>query len=205
MAWMNISRPNISASGSRAIAAGLVAAAALALVAVPGAVAAQAPVAGEQAPVAGEHAPELLARFHGDWAGTVMFRNVLTGESQTVGATLTGKPQGTAALLDMLLDDGKGRLVRQPFKISVNAPGQTFTRDPGDEAVTFRITSGNLAPGASEPVKLVLEGRGAEQAVPMDVRETIEIMGDQMVWRREMKPDGGQYGFRSEYRLTRKP
>jgi hypothetical protein len=54
-------------------------------------------------------------------------------------------------------------------------------------------------------VKLVLEGRGAEQAVPMDVRETIEIDGDRMIWRREMKPDGGQYGFRSEYRLTRKP
>jgi hypothetical protein len=39
----------------------------------------------------------------------------------------------------------------------------------------------------------------------MDVQETIEIVGDTMIWRREMKPDGGQYGFRSEYRLTRKP
>lgn len=193
MAWMSISRRNISASGSR-----LAAAVALALLAVPAAVSAQAPAIEE-------HAPLLLSRFVGSWEGTVLFRNVLNGESQTVGATMTGKPQGNATLLDMLLDDGKGRLVRQPFKISVNAPGRTFTRDPGDEAVTFRITEGNLAPGATEPVKLVLEGRGAEQAVPMDVRETIEINGDQMVWRREMKPDGGAYGFRSEYRLTRKP
>ena len=193
MAWMSISRQNISASGSR-----LLAAAALALLVVP------APVLA-QAPAVEEHAPLLLSRFVGAWEGTVLFRNVLNGESQTVGATMTGKPQGNATLLDMLLDDGKGRLVRQPFKISVNAPGRTFTRDPGDEAVTFRITEGNLAPGATEPVKLVLEGRGAEQAVPMDVRETIEINGDQMVWRREMKPDGGAYGFRSEYRLTRKP
>jgi hypothetical protein len=134
-----------------------------------------------------------------------MFRNVLNGNTQTVGATMTGKPQGDAVMLDMLLDDGKGRLVRQPFKVSVNAPGRTFTRDPGDEAVTFRITSGNLAPAPAEPVLLVLEGRGSEQAVPMDVRETIEIDGDKMVWRREMKPDGGSYGFRSEYRFTRKP
>ena len=193
MAWMSISRQNISASGSR-----LLAAAALALLAVP------APVLA-QAPAVEEHAPLLLSRFVGAWEGTVLFRNVLNGETQTVGATMTGKQQGNATLLDMLLDDGKGRLVRQPFKISVNAPGRTFTRDPGDEAVTFRITEGNLAPGATEPVKLVLEGRGAEQAVPMDVRETIEINGDQMVWRREMKPDGGAYGFRSEYRLTRKP
>lgn len=193
MAWMSISRPNISASASR-----LFAAAALALLAVPAAVSAQAPAVGE-------HAPLLLARFHGNWEGTVLFRNVLNGETQTVGATMTGKPQGNAALLDMLLDDGKGRLVRQPFKISVNAPTRSFTRDPGDEAVTFRIAEGNLAPGATEPVKLVLEGRGAEQAVPMDVRETIEIDGDKMIWRREMKPDGGAYGFRSEYRLTRKP
>jgi hypothetical protein len=170
----------------------------LALMAAPTAVSAQ--VAAVE-----EHAPLLLARFHGDWQGTVMFRNVLNGDTQSVGATMTGKPQGNAALLDMLLDDGKGRLVRQPFKISVNAPGRTFTRDPGDEAVTFRIAEGNLAPGATDPVKLVLEDRGSEQAVPMDVRETIEINGDKMVWRREMKPDGGQYGFRSEYRLTRKP
>lgn len=193
MAWMSISRPNISASGSR-----LFAAAALALLVVPTSVSAQTPVVEE-------HAPLLLARFLGNWEGTVLFRNVLNGESQTVGATMTGKLQGNATLLDMLLDDGKGRLVRQPFKISVNTPGRTFTRDPGDEAVTFRIVEGNLAPGATDPVKLVLEGRGSEQAVPMDVRETIEINGDQMVWRREMKPDGGQYGFRSEYRLTRKP
>lgn len=193
MAWMSISRQNISASGSR-----LLAAAALALLVVP------APILA-QAPAVGEHAPLLLSRFVGAWEGTVLFRNVLNGETQAVGATMTGKPQGNATLLDMQLDDGKGRLVRQPFKISVNAPGRTFTRDPGDEAVTFRITEGNLAPGATEPVKLVLEGRGAEQAVPMDVRETIEINGDQMVWRREMKPDGGAYGFRSEYRLTRKP
>ncbi len=176
----------------------LFAAAACALVALPPAVSAQTPAAQE-------HAPQLLARFHGDWAGTVIFRNVLNGETQTVNATMTGKPQGDAALIDMLLDDGKGRLVRQPFKISVNAPSRTFTRDPGDEAVTFRIASGSLEPGAAEPVKLVLETRGAEQAVPMDVRETIEINGNQMVWRREMKPDGGDYGFRSEYRLTRKP
>jgi hypothetical protein len=152
-----------------------------------------------------EHAPLLLARFQGNWEGTVMFRNVLNGQTQTVGATMSGKPQGDAVMLDMLLDDGKGRLVRQPFKVSVNAPGRTFTRDPGDEAVTFRIASGNLAPAPAEPVTLVLEGRGSEQAVPMDVRETIEIDGDKMVWRREMKPDGGSYGFRSEYRFTRKP
>lgn len=198
MAWMSISRPNISASASRVRVSGLVAAALLALLAAPAAVPAQSAAVEE-------HAPQLLARFHGNWEGEVLFRNVLNGETQTVGATMTGKPQGNAALLDMLLDDGKGRLVRQPFKISVNAPGRTFTRDPGDEAVTFRIAEGNLAPGAAEPVKLVLEGRGSEQAVPMDVRETIEIDGNRMVWRREMKPDGGAYGFRSEYRLTRKP
>lgn len=201
MAWMSISRQNISASGSRRPAAAvsrLAAAIALALLAAPAAVA-------QQAAAVQEHAPLLLARFHGTWEGNVLFRNVLNGETQTVGATMTGKPQGDAALIDMLLDDGKGRLVRQPFKLSVNAPSRSFTRDPGDEAVTFRIVEGNLAPAAAEPVKLVLEGRGSEQAVPMDVRETIEINGDQMVWRREMKPDGGAYGFRSEYRLTRKP
>jgi hypothetical protein len=193
MAWMNISRPNISASASR-----LFAAAALALAVLPAAAPAQ------QAPME-EHAPLLLARFQGNWEGSVMFRNVLNGQTQTVGATMSGKPQRDAVMLDMLLDDGKGRLVRQPFKVSVNAPGRTFTRDPGDEAVTFRIASGNLAPAPAEPVTLVLEGRGSEQAVPMDVRETIEIDGDKMVWRREMKPDGGSYGFRSEYRFTRKP
>jgi hypothetical protein len=198
MAWMNISRPNISASASR-----LLAAAALSLAAVPAQVSAQpAPAPAQVSP---EHAPLLLARFEGNWEGTVMFRNVLNGQTQTVGATMAGKPQGDAVMLDMLLDDGKGRLVRQPFKVSVNAPGRTFTRDPGDEAVTFRIASGNLAPAPAEAVTLVLEGRGSEQAVPMDVRETIEIDGDKMVWRREMKPDGGSYGFRSEYRFTRKP
>lgn len=193
MAWMSISRPNISASASR-----LAAALALALLA-PSALHAQAPA------TAGEHAPQLLARFLGDWEGTVMFRNVLNGQTQSVGATMKGKPQGDRVVLDMLLDDGKGRLVRQPFSISVNAPSRSFTRDPGDEAVTLRIVSGNLAPTAAEPVALVMEGRGSEQAVPMDLRETIDISGDQMVWRREMKPDGGAWGFRSEYRLTRKP
>lgn len=191
----------------------MVAAVGLALLTLPAAASAQAPSAqapsapapSAPAPAVQEHAPLLLARFHGNWQGNVLFRNVLNGESQTLGATMTGKPQGNAVVLDMLLDDGKGRLVRQPFKVSVNAPGRTFTRDPGDEAVTFRIASGNLAPSPTEPVTLVLEARGSEQAVPMDVRETIEIAGDTMIWRREMKPDGGQYGFRSEYRLTRKP
>jgi hypothetical protein len=191
----------------------MVAAVGLALLTLPAAASAQAPSAqapsapapSAPAPVVQEHAPLLLARFHGNWEGNVLFRNVLNGESQTVGATMTGKPQGDAVVLDMLLNDGKGRLVRQPFKVSVNAPGRTFTRDPGDEAVTFRIASGNLAPSPTEPVTLVLEARGSEQAVPMDVQETIEIVGDTMIWRREMKPDGGQYGFRSEYRLTRKP
>ena len=72
MAWMSISRPNISASASRVRVSGLVAAALLALSAVPTAVSAQAAAAEE-------HAPQLLARFHGDWQGTVMFRNVLNG------------------------------------------------------------------------------------------------------------------------------
>jgi hypothetical protein len=147
----------------------------------------------------------VLARFHGNWEGTVMFRNVLTGNTETVNATMKGADQGARTVLDILLDDGKGRLVRQPLAISINSQDRLFTRDPGDEAVTFRIVSGNLAPAATEPVALVLEGRGSEQAVPMDVRETIEIDGDKMVWRREMKPDGGAYGFRSEYRFTRKP
>jgi hypothetical protein len=193
MAWMNISRQNISASASR-----LAAAAALALL-LPATAAAQAPAA------VTETAPALLARFLGQWEGEVAFRNVLNGDMQTVGATMKGTMQGNRAVLDILLDDGKGRLVRQPLAISVNAPDRTFTRDPGDEAVTFRITGGNLAPTPTEPVTLVLEGRGSEQAVPMDVRETIDITGDKMVWRREMKPDGGTYGFRSEYRFTRKP
>jgi hypothetical protein len=192
---MNISRPNISASASR-----FAAALALALLLLPAAASAQA------APAAsGAHAPQLLARFLGDWEGTVMFRNVLNGQTQSVGATMKGKPQGERVMLDMLLDDGKGRLVRQPFAISVYAPSRRFTRDPGDEAVTLQIVSGNLAPADSEPVSLVMEGRGSEQAVPVDLRETIEINGNQMVWRREMKPDGGTWGFRSEYRLTRKP
>jgi hypothetical protein len=201
MAWMNISRQNISASASR-----LAATLALALL-LPTAVAAQAAfaaTAAQAAPTAA-HAPQLLARFLGDWEGTVMFRNVLNGQTQSVGATMKGKPQGERVMLDMLLDDGKGRLVRQPFTISVDAPSRRFTRDPGDEAVTLRIVSGNLAPTDAEPVSLVMEGRGSEQAVPMDLRETIEISGGQMVWRREMKPDGGSWGFRSEYRLTRKP
>jgi hypothetical protein len=146
-----------------------------------------------------------MSRFNGQWDGQVLFRNVLNGETQTVGVTMTGKPQGDAVVLDMLLDDGKGRLVRQPFKVSVNAPSRTFTRDPGDEAVTFRITSGELDTPAGTPLTLVLEGRGSEQAVPMDVRETLIFDGPSLVWRREMKPDGGAYAFRSEYRLTRKP
>lgn len=193
MAWMNISRRNISASASR-----LAAAAALALIA-PVAASAQAP-----APAA-QTAPALLARFLGQWEGEVAYRNVLNGQMQTVGATMKGSMQGNRAILDILLDDGKGRLVRQPLAISVDAPSRSFTRDPGDEAITFRIVEGNLSPTALEDVALVLEGRGSEQAVPMDVRETISITGDKMVWRREMKPDGGTYGFRSEYRFTRKP
>lgn len=193
MAWMSISRQNISASASS-----LAAAVALALL-VPAAASAQAPASAPQT------APALLARFLGQWEGEVAYRNVLNGEMQTVGATMKGTTQGNRTVLDILLDDGKGRLVRQPLAISVDAPSRTFTRDPGDEAVTFRIVSGNLAPAPAEPVALVLEGRGSEQAVPMDVRETIEINGDKMVWRREMKPDGGTYGFRSEYRFTRKP
>jgi hypothetical protein len=200
MAWMNISKPNISALASRPPVAAalfrLLAAAALA-----------APTAGVWSTVASaqESAPLLLSRFNGDWEGQVVFRNVLNGQTQTVGASMAGKPQGNAVVLDMLLDDGKGRLVRQPFKVSVNAPGRTFTRDPGDEAVTFRITSGELDTPAGTPLTLVLEGRGSEQAVPMDVRETLVFEGPNLVWRREMKPDGGVYGFRSEYRLTRKP
>ena len=141
----------------------------------------------------------------GQWEGEVAYRNVLNGQMQTVGATMKGSMQGNRAILDILLDDGKGRLVRQPLAISVDAPSRSFTRDPGDEAITFRIVEGNLSPTALEDVALVLEGRGSEQAVPMDVRETISITGDKMVWRREMKPDGGTYGFRSEYRFTRKP
>lgn len=194
MAWMNISRQNISASASR-----LATAAFLAFLLPSAAALAQAPAA------TAETAPLLLARFLGDWEGAVMFRNVLTGNTQSLSATMKGAAQGDRVVLDMLLDNGKGGLVRQPFAISVNAPARTFTRDPGDEAVTMRIVSGSLTPTATEPVTLVLEGRGSEQAVPMDVRETIEINGDKMVWRREMKPDGGAYGFRSEYRFTRKP
>jgi hypothetical protein len=33
----------------------------------------------------------------------------------------------------------------------------------------------------------------------------LAITGDKMVWKREMQPDGGSFGFRSEYRFTRKP
>lgn len=196
MGSMNILKPNISAwafsLAAAACACGLLPA---------DATRAQAAPATASATVT----QPALARFLGNWEGTVAYRNVLTGDISRAAATMTGKPKGDKVLLDLLLDNGKGQLVRQPFTISVNPVQQTFTRDPGDEQVTLRLTSGTLTPAAADPLALVLEARGSEQAVPMDLRETIDIVGDTMVWKREMKPDGGNFGFRSEYRFTRKP
>lgn len=197
MAWTSISRQNICASASR-FAAALLAGCLLVAPAVTSAQPSPAPAASDTAPLA-------LARFIGKWDGKVLYRNVLTGEMSELAATMTGKSQGKKVLLDMLLDNGKGQMVRQPFTIDINAYNRTFTRDPGDEAVTLRIASGELAPKAADPLALVLEARSSEQAVPVDLRETIEIAGDNMTWKREMKHDGGTWGFRSEYRLTRNP
>jgi len=194
MAWMNISKPNISASAFSLAAASCVLL--LAQVASAQTLPAPAPATVTQ---------PALARFLGTWEGTVAYRDVLTGNLSTVSATMSGKPKGDKVLLDVLLDNGKGQLVRQPFTISINPAQQTFTRDPGDEQVTLKLTSGSFTPAASEPLMLVLEARGSEQAVPMNLRETISITGDTMQWKREMQPDGGTFGFRSEYRFTRKP
>jgi hypothetical protein len=192
MAWMSISRQNISASAFR-LAGPL--AAALILGSVP---------AGAEAPAASESAPLLLDRLAGSWEGTVLYRNSLTGEAQSAATTMVGTRKGDSVVLDMEADDGKGRIVRQPFTITVQSARRTLTRNPGDRPITFAVT-GNLAPKPSEPVALELVGRGSEGAGPVDLRETLTIDGPKLVWKRESRLDGKPYSFRSEYRLTRKP
>jgi hypothetical protein len=161
-------------------------------------------VAAQQARPIAESAPQILDRLVGSWEGTLMFRNSLTGEAQTVATTMVGTRKGDAVVLDMVADDGKGRIVRQPFTLTIQAPRRTLTRNPGDRPISFAVT-GNLAPAAGEPVALEMIGRGSEGAGPVDLRETLTIDGANLVWKRESRPDGKPFAFRSEYRLTRKP
>lgn len=196
MAWMNISRPNISASASNPKLALILLAALAAATPLPSAAQAARP--------AGETAPDAISRFFGTWEGTLEARNIATGKHMTVPATLIGKPQGSKALLDLTIDDGKGHIVRQPATISIEAPSRRLVRNPGDGDVSFNITSGELALPAGAPLALTLEARGSEDGRPADIREMLTITGDTLTWRRETRIDGQGWRFRNEYRLKRK-
>lgn len=192
MASMNISKPNISALAFRLVLLGAAA------------VAAPLPAHAQAQPAVSETASKTLERFVGRWDGELEYRNSLTGAIATVPTTMVGKMQGDRALLDVVADDGKGRIVRQPFTISIQPHRQTMTRNPGDRPLSFAAT-GDLTPKPSEPLKLELLARGSEGGGPVDIRETLSIEGDKLVWRRETQPDGRPFAFKSEYRLTRKP
>ncbi|WP_199555161.1 hypothetical protein [Sandaracinobacteroides hominis] len=145
------------------------------------------------------------SRFVGSWEGTLEFRNIATGAQHKVPATMLGKlqPDGKA-LLDLTIDDGKGHIVRQPATIQLDAGSKRLFRNPGDTSIAFNVT-GNMTPAATEPLALTLLGRGSEDGRPADIRETLNITGDTLVWGRETRIDGQDWRFRNEYRLTRKP
>jgi hypothetical protein len=152
-------------------------------------------------------ASAFLARFTGNWEGTLEYRDYQSNGRVTLPTLMRAEldASGQRANIAFTYDDGPGKTVFGGFSLGMDLSQAILSKRDGEGDDLYRVT-GTMNPARGAPLNLVLWGRGTENDAPVDVRETLTVTATTYQLVRETRPVGqGAFQFRHAYNFTRKP
>lgn len=164
----------------------------------------QAALVDRGAPMAASETPDaskIIQSLSGSWRGTLEYRDFGNDKRETLPTTLDAKQGASVQSLkfDFTYDDGPGKTVRGGYTVNIDLGQEIFTKTDESGADLYRLS------GASDglPLNWTLWGRGIENGVAVDVKETLTVSETALTLLRETRSDGGAFTFRHRYSLTR--
>jgi hypothetical protein len=156
-------------------------------------------------------APPTAAEFHaalaGRWQGTLEYKDYQRPDRRVTLPTIieaTPLTSGGVAL-HIIYDDGPGKTVVDDdrFVLANDRATLAWSGVQAAEQAVYAVRSFTRN-AASSAFTLVAERDGMDDDAPATLRETIVLSATSIEILKEVRPRGGQFGFRHVYRL-RKP
>jgi hypothetical protein len=150
----------------------------------------------------------IMARFVGNWTGTLEYRDYQSNGRVTLPTKMVGTSQakGQQAKIAFTYDDGPGKTVFGGFTFGLDRTQGIVSKQEGTYAPDLLRAFGNTAVSANQPLTLIMWGQGTENRKTVDVRETLTLTSTTYRLLRETRPQGqGAFQFRHEYNFTRNP
>lgn len=157
-----------------------------------------------QAPAPEPDTAPVLRALMGAWRGTLEYRDFQSDERVTLPTDLAAKlaPDGRSISLAFTYDDGPGKVIRDGYALTLDLTEDIAVKTRAKGVDLYRIRHSDAGERAA-PLTWTLWGRGMENGVPVDVRETLTLSAAEFTLVRETRPRGGAFAFRNAYRFTR--
>jgi hypothetical protein len=150
---------------------------------------------------------QLYASLIGQWQGTLEYKDYQDSTRRVTLPTvlhILPAPDEDGLELRYTYDDGPGKTVRSVDHLHFDRAMQNARWGGVMDTALQRFVVRSREGGANgAPLRLVLEGDGADDDQPARIRETFEIVAGRVRLVKETQPMGGVMGFRHAYTLTR--
>lgn len=141
----------------------------------------------------------------GSWTGTLQYRDYRSDKRVTLPTQLEIGGIGGELTFAYTYDDGPGKTVRSQDRITIDNDRSTYRvqASEGNYDATFSITDRVTASG--NMLSFTLVGKGEENGAAVDLRMRYVLTPSTLQVVRESRLPGGDWLFRHEYRLSRRP
>jgi hypothetical protein len=150
---------------------------------------------------------QLYSQLIGSWQGTLEYKDY---QDSTRRVTLPTRlkvlpaPDRDGLELQFTYDDGPGKTVRSTvhwhFDRALEDAEWGSARDSALQAFTVTAREGGQR---GTPIRLVLEGQGADDDRPARIRETLEVSAGAVRLTKETQFEGASLAFRHAYTFRR--
>lgn len=147
----------------------------------------------------------VLSGVAGHWTGALEYRDYQSDARVTLPTTLTATMGlgGQSVALAFTYSDGARGTVEGGFTLTLDLAEEILAKKTIEGTDLYRIEHTD-ADDRDVPLSWTLWGRGVENGVAVDVRETLTVTETTLSWLRETRVPGGSFAFRNAYRLERR-
>ncbi len=149
--------------------------------------------------------PEPSPAFVGSWVGTLEYRDYSDDSREKLGTLLRiYRPKGSSSwVFRYVYDDGPKKVLQESQTVTLDWTHHKYvsTSEDGKDIDTYDVDGSNLKPDGTGTI--VLRGKGTENRLPVEIRQTLTISDNHLDILRESQIKGQEFKFRHRYSFTR--